>query len=128
MALRFWSYAFTLLLGIFTAGVGAVLLMTGATNYRLDMLPFWKGSAALYGLLAIGLIGIASAILAFLGKARGLLVVFTLAAFGLLVYGFFMNPVYRFPGAPEAKSVAWISVCALIAFLGSLMQFRKERA
>lgn len=128
MALRLWSCLFSLVLGIFAAGVSVVLLSTGATNYNLDMLPFWKGSTALYGLLFIGLVGIAAAVLAFLGKARILLVLFTLAALTLLVYGFFVNPLYRFPGAAEAKNLAWVSLGGLVAFLGSLAQFRKQRA
>jgi hypothetical protein len=128
MLLRFWSYLFAFVLGLFAAGVSAVLLISGSSNFRLDMLPFWKGESALYGLFAIGLLGAVSAILAILGKARALLVLFCAVAFALLVYGFYVSPVYRFQGAAEAKSILWVALGALVAVFGSLMQFRKERA
>lgn len=127
MLLRFWSYLFAFVLGLFAAGISAVLLISGSSNFRLDMLPFWKGESALYWLLAIGLLGAVSAVLAILGKARALLVLFCVIAFALLVYGYYVSPSYRFQGAAEAKSITWIALGALVAVFGSLMQFRKER-
>ncbi|MEJ5369554.1 MAG: hypothetical protein WHT08_14640 [Bryobacteraceae bacterium] len=123
MLLRFYSYLFSLVFGLFVAGISAVLLISGARNYRFDMVPWIKGENVLYFLLAVGLIGALSAILAFLGKWKPLLVAFTFAAFALLVYGFFVSPVYRFYSADQAKAVAWLSFAALGAFFGSLMQY-----
>lgn len=105
-------------------GVSVVLLLSGAQNYKFDMLPFWKGESALYWLLALGLVGIAAATLAFLGKLKPLIVLFTLTAFALLLYGYFLSPVYRFGGAAEAKSTLWIVLAALGAFLASLMHLK----
>ncbi len=123
MLLRFYSYLFSLVFGLFVAGISAVLLISGARNYRFDMVPWIKGENVLYFLLAVGLIGALSAILAFLGKWKPLLVAFTFDAFALLVYGFFVSPVYRFYSADQAKAVAWLSFAALGAFFGSLMQY-----
>lgn len=131
MLLRFFSYLFSLLLGLFLSGVSLVLLLGGTSNYKFDMLPWFKGPSVLYVVLAMGVIGIASAVLAALGKVKPLLVAFTLASFVLLVYGFFISPIYRFyGGSTQAKSVLWISVAALGAFLGALMQYypRRKRA
>ncbi len=123
MLLRFFSYLFSLLLGLFLSGVSLVLMIGGTSNYKFDMLPWFKGSAALYALLVLGILGIASAVLAVLGKLKPLLVVFTLVSFILFVYGFFISPVFRFYGEDQAKTIAWISFAALGAFAGSLMQY-----
>lgn len=125
--LRYFSIAFSLVFGLFMTGVSSVLLLSGGTNFRFEMLPFWKGNAALYWLLGLGLFGIISAVLAFLKKVKPLLVLFTLALAGLLLYGFFFNVGYRFSGAAEAKSLAWLAFGAVGAFFGSLMQFEKAR-
>lgn len=127
MVLRFYSCLFALVLGLFMTGVSLVLLLSGAQNYKFDMLPFWKGESALYWLLALGLVGIAAAAFAFLGKLKPLIVLFTLAAFALLLYGYFISPVYRFGGEAEAKSTLWIVLAALGAFLASLMHLRNPR-
>jgi hypothetical protein len=123
MLLRFYSYLFSLVFGLFVAGIAVVLLITGAKNYRFDMVPWVKGETVLYVLLGVGLVGALSAVLALLGKWKPLLVVFTFASFALLVYGFFVSPVYRFYSADQAKSVAWLSFAALGAFFGALMQY-----
>jgi hypothetical protein len=127
MVLRFYSCLFALILGIFMTGVSLILLISGSVNFKFDMLPFWKGNSALYGLLALGLVGIAAALLGFLRKVKPLLVVYTLLLLALLVYGYFLSPVYRFSGDAEAKNIVYIAVAALCAFLGSLMQFKEPR-
>ena len=123
MLLRFFSYLFSLLFGLFLAGIAAVLLISGAKNYRFDMVPWVKGDSVLYLLLAAGLTGALAAVLALLGKWKPLLVAFTFASFALLVYGFFVSPIYRFYSADQAKAVAWLAFAALGAFFGSLMQY-----
>jgi len=75
----------------------------------------------------LGVLGIAAAVLAFLGKLKPLIVLYTLAAFALLTYGYFISPVYRFGGEAEAKSALWIVLAALCAFLASLMHLRRPK-
>ena len=127
IVLRYYSIAFSVILSLFMTGVATVLLLSGSSNYKFEMLPFWKGPSALYGLLVLGLFGVAASILALLKKAQPLLVVFTLALAGVIIYGFFMSPVYRFRGEAEAKSILWLAVGAAIAFLCSFAQFSKPR-
>jgi uncharacterized PurR-regulated membrane protein YhhQ (DUF165 family) len=105
-------------------GVSLVLLLSGAQNFKFDMLPFWKGESALYGLLALGVLGVAAAALALLGKLKPLIVLYTLGTFALLTYGYFVSPVYRFGGESEALSVLWLVLAALLAFLASLMHLK----
>lgn len=128
MALRIWSYVFALLLGLFCAGIGLVLLISGTPNYRLDMLPWFKGGAAIYALLLLGLLGVASALLAYTGKAKPPLAFFCVTTLVLLAYGYFMSPIYRFQGAAEAWSAFHLLVGAAVATLGALMPLRKRRA
>jgi hypothetical protein len=127
LILKFWSYLFALILGIFLTGMALVFMITDATNVKFDALPFWKGDTLIYWLLGLGLTGILAVVLAVLKKFKALLVLFTLAAFCLMVYGFFISPVYRFYGADPAKGAAWLAFGALGAFFGSLFQFEKPR-
>lgn len=128
MALKFYSILFSLVVGVFLAGLGLLSILTNAQNMKMDMLPFWKGETLWYGLLSLGLVGVLAAVLAVLKKAKILLVLFTLAGFGLVVYGYFLSPAYRFGGAAEAKGVLWFAFGMLGAFFGSLYQFEKRRA
>lgn len=127
MALRFWSYLFAFFLGLFCAGIGLVVLISGTPNYRFDMLPWFKDSAAVYALLVLGLLGLVSAVLACTGKAKPLLAVFCLLAFVLMAYGYFFSPYYRFSGSSEAWGALSLTFGALGACFGALMQFQKRR-
>lgn len=127
MVLRFYSCLFALLAGLFMTGISCVLLFTGAKNFKLDMLPYWKGETAVYGMLVLGLIGIAAALLGLVKKVKPLLLAYTVILFALMIYGFFLSPAYRFPGASEAKGVAWMSLAALLAVVGAFVQFREAR-
>lgn len=128
MALRLWSYVFALFLGLFCAGIGLVLLISGTPNYRLDMLPWFKGSASMYALLLLGLLGVAAALLAYTGKAKPLLAVFCVLAVILMAYGYFLSPVYRFGGASEAWGAFFLLLGAIGACFGALMPLRNRRA
>jgi hypothetical protein len=125
--LKNYSMLFSLIVGLFLLGLGGLSTLTGATNMKMDMLPFWKGETLWYGLLFLGLFGVLAAVLAALKKAKILLVLFTLCGFGLVVYGYFFSPVYRFSGASEAKGVAYFALGMLGAFFGSLYQYEKRR-
>lgn len=125
--LKYYSMLFSLIVGLFLLGLGALSVLTSARNLEMDMLPFWKGETLWYGLLSLGLLGVLAAVLAALKKAKILLVLFTLCGFCLVVYGYFISPVYRFAGASEAKGVAWFALGMLGAFFGSLYQYEKRR-
>jgi hypothetical protein len=128
LLLKYWSYLYSGLFGLFLAGMAAVLLISGSSNFRFTQIPFWQGAAALYGLLFIGLLGVAGALLGLLKGLRPLLLVWTLVIFCLLVYGYFISPKHYFTlGVTEAKGAAWLSFGALGAFFGALMQYRNSK-
>ena len=123
--LKYFSVLFHCLLGLFLTGMALVFLISGSQNISLKMLPMWKGPSLPYWVLGLGLLGLISALLALIGKARALLVLWSLIALGLFVYGFFIGP-YIFSGAAEAKGIAWLTFGALGAFFGSLMQYYRD--
>lgn len=128
LALRFWSYLFALFMGLFCAGIGFILLISDTPNYRLDMLPWFTDSASIWALLLLGLFGVVSAVLAIMGRAKPLLAVFCLLALVLMAYGYFLSPRYRFDGSSEAWGAFYLTLGALGAVFGALMQFQKKRA
>jgi hypothetical protein len=124
LVLRYFSCLYALMLGVFLAGMSLVLLISGSTNFKFDMLPFLKGDGLLYTLLGLGVVSVAAAALALFGKLRALLVIATATLVSLLIYGFFINKGYRFPGKAEALNVAYVTLAGVVAFVGSLAQFR----
>ncbi len=126
--LRFWSYLFAFAVGLLAFGVGFVLLISGSSNFRLEMLPWFEGSSALWALLLLGLFGLISAVLAFKGRAKPLLAVFCTLALVLMAYGYFLNPIYRFDGSSDAWGTLAATFGALGATFGALMALRKQRA
>lgn len=127
-ALKWFAILFSFIVGLFLLGLGLLSIVTNATNMKMEMFPFWKGDTLWYGLVSLGLLGVLSAVLAVLKKGPALLVLFTLLAFALTVYGYFISPAYRFTGGPdEAKGVLWFAFGLLGAFFGSLYQFAPKR-
>jgi hypothetical protein len=127
LLLRFWSCAFSILIGLFLTALALLIVVTNIQNLDMSMLPWWKGGILTAGLAILGLTGILAGGLALLNRLKPLQVIYTLAAFVLIVYGFFINMAFRFSGRPGAISAAWLALGALLAFLGSLTLFGKPR-
>ncbi|MGO9241573.1 MAG: hypothetical protein ACLQBJ_12250 [Bryobacteraceae bacterium] len=127
LLLRLWSCAFSILLGLFLTALALLIVATNIQNLDMSMLPWWKGGVLTAWLALLGLAGILAGGLALFNKYKPLLVIFTLAAFVLIVYGFFINMAFRFSGKQGAINAAWFALGALIAFLGSLTQFGRPR-
>lgn len=127
MLLRYYSSVFAIVFGLFLAGISSVLLISGATNFKFEMIPYWKGDPVLYWLLGIGLFGVIAGVLGLRRQVRALLLLFCLLVCCLFVYGFYISPIYRFQGAPEAKNSLWLLLAALVALAGSFCQFEKPK-
>jgi len=127
LILLYFSCIFHFLLSALVFGIGAVGLLTSASNLKMRMLPWIQGENQLVWLVVLGLAGMISAALAALGKLRILLVLWSLIALVAMVYGYFIAP-YTFTGAAEAKGAAWLSFGALGAFFGALMGIASPRA
>ncbi len=123
--LRIFGYLFHLMLSGFLLGISSLAALGGQHNLRLEMLP-WVGEDLTWWLIALGLFGLLSVILAVFGKLRILFTVWSAAALVLIVRGYFFSP-YTFSGPEEFKFAGLLALGALLAFLGSLTQFRRAK-
>jgi hypothetical protein len=123
--LRVFSYLFHLMLSGFLLGIASLAAISGQHNLRLEMLP-WTGRDLTWWLMALGLFGLLTVILAVFGKLRILFTVWCATAFVLMVRGYFFSP-YTFSGPEEFQFAGLLTLGALVALLGSLAQFRKAK-
>ena len=121
--MRYFAYIYHLLLALLVLGVSLVALISGFTNLHVGRLPFPEASLPVW-LLIFSLVGIVLVGLAYLGKLRAVFLVYALVVLVLLVYGYFLSH-YIFTGPSEAARAGWITLGALIALFGALLQFRK---
>jgi hypothetical protein len=122
---RIFSYLFHLMLSGFLLGIASLAALGGQHNLRLDMLP-WTGADLTWWLMASSLFGLLSVILAIFGKFRLLFTVWSAVALFLMARGYFFSP-YTFSGPEEFQFAGLLTLGALLAFLGSLMQFRRRK-
>jgi len=120
-----FSYLFEGLLALFLAAIAGVALVSGS-SLHLDMLP-WTGSTLNFVLLLGGLLGLALALLAILGKLRPLFFVWTLAVLVFMIRGYIFNG-YHFDPA-TAKTAGYLMLGGLLGLVGGWMQMfgRSER-
>ncbi len=123
--LRFYSYLYHLLLALFLFGLSLVAILSSSHTLNLGMLP-WKGSELTYWLLGAGLLGVLSILLALAGKVRFLFLLYALAAFGMMLRGYFAG-AYAFSGKDEFRMAICLTAGALLAIFGAWSQFRKKR-
>lgn len=111
--LRFFSYLFHLLLGLFLLAVALLALGTRPHALHLDMLP-WTGETLAYIVLIGAIFGLVSLVLALMGTLRALFFLWALAVAVLLLRGYFFSG-YRFsPGGVrtglELLAAAWLAL------------------
>lgn len=123
--LRIFSYLFHLMLSGFLLGISSLAAMSGQHNLRLDMLP-WTGEDLTWWLMVLSLFGLLSVVLAVFGKLRILFATWATVALVLIVRGYFFSP-YTFSGPEEFKFAGLLTLGALLAFIGSLTQFRRAK-
>lgn len=122
--IRIYSLLFHLLIALFLIGLGIVGSTTSGAELQLGMTP-WSGGSLVTALLAMGLGGLVIVALAFKGVLRFLFMIWSLVILYLLVNGYFLNTTYRFSGEDEFRFAIYLSVGALLAFLGSILLFRQ---
>ena len=125
--LRLWSCVFAIGTGIFLTLLALLIIGANIKNLDMSMLPWWKGSTLTIWLVFLGLLGISAGALALAKRVKLLLTLYTLAAFAIIVYGFFINMGHSFYGKAGFHNAGHFALAALIAFLGSLTQFGKPR-
>lgn len=111
--LRWYSYLFHAILGLFLLAVAVLALATGPHVLQLGMLP-GSGLTLACILLFGSLLGLASAVLAFTGRLRLLFFSWSLVVAVVLLKGY-MFGAYRFtPGKAgmgiELLAAAWLAL------------------
>ena len=124
--LRFYAYLFELALCLFLLALWIIVITSGQDNLKLGILP-WEGAALTRAILITGAVGVVCCALALTGLLRWLFPLWTLFVFVMMFRGFFLSS-YSFAGAEQFKFGVWLTVGALLAFLGSLSLFSRRRS
>ena len=123
LLLRIYSYLFELGLALFLIGLAIVAWASGPNNLALGMLP-WEGAAQGWIILILGIVGMASVLLAG-SRLRWIFPLWSLFALIMMVRGFFLSS-YSFGSANEFQLAVGLTAGALMAFLGSLGVLRRK--
>ena len=111
--LRFFSYLFHFVLGVFLLGIAGLALASGPQVLHLEMLP-WTGAALAFILLCGSLLGLLSLALAVSGKMKLPFFFWSLVVVVVLLRGYFFSG-YRFsPGRVqtglELLAASWLAL------------------
>ena len=124
VVMRFYSYLYTLFISVFLTGLGVVAYLSGLHNWKVDTF-IWTGEDLSKAMVAVGIVGVASVVLAVLNVFRLLLPLVALALFGLTVYGYFWQG-YKFADAEAFQGTVAFAVGAFGSFACSLMEFKRR--
>jgi hypothetical protein len=118
---RAFAYLYVVMISLAALGLAGLALSSGA-HLRLPMF-YAEGAHLTYWLVAAGIVGLATVLLAAIGVTRWPLSLLALATFVVLFRGYFLSS-YVFSGASGFWSAVWFTGGALAAFLCSLVPRR----
>lgn len=122
--LRLFTYLFHLALGCFLLGVSGLALGSGPHVLNLELLP-WSGATLAVVLLLGALVGLTSVVLAITGKARLLLLAWSLLVAVVLLKSYVFSG-YRFaPGGASAQIALELLVASWLAVVGAWFVLRR---
>jgi hypothetical protein len=119
--MRYFSYLFHGLLAVFLIAVSSFALATGAGRLRLEVLP-WTGATLTFTVFFGAIFGIASIILAVLGKLRPLFFVWSAVVAALMIKGFIFSGYYFARG--QLSTAILLILAALLSVVGAWFQMR----
>jgi hypothetical protein len=122
--LRFYSYAFQLLISLILLAVGLVATLSDNTGFEIDLLP-WSGKELRVSLLILGAFGLLATFLAFRGKLRFLFLMWTLGTVYLLGRGIFLSG-HQFDGENDFKWALFLLAGVLATVLGAWSRFKQR--
>ena len=125
--LRLYSYLYHFLLSLFLFLVSVVVIIGGRNDLHLPMLP-WEGASLTYWVFGLSLIGLIVTVLAVTGLFRYLFPLWCLFVVIMMTRGFFLSSFYYTGGADEFGWVLALYIGGLLAFVISLMLFRRRRS
>ena len=121
--LRLFAHLFELALSLFLIGLGIVAWASGS-NILIFGEHAWQGVSLMRAILILGIVGLASVLLAG-SRVRWIFPLWCLLVLVLMIRGFFLSN-YSFTDANQFKFAVWLSMGALIAFMGSLGVLRRR--
>ena len=121
--LRLFAYLFELVLSLFLIGLGIVAWASGS-NTLIFGDHYWQGVSLTRSILIAGIMGLASVLLAG-SRVRWIFPLWCLLVLVLMIRGFFLSS-YSFTDANQFQFALWLSMGALIAFVGSLGVLRRR--
>jgi hypothetical protein len=126
--LRTFGYLFSGALCLGMVALSLVVLLSGSNNFTLDMIPWWTGPELAKWMLCAGIVGLLIIALSLRGRMSGLMVLWTLAVFGTLVYGFYLSN-YKYDDWDHFRTSLNITAGALVALVASVTGlFARRRA
>lgn len=117
--LRLFGYLFSGALCLASIGLALVVLMSDSNNFTLEMIPWWTGRELAKWLLAAGLAGAVITVLAIGGRLPVLMVLWTAAVLGTLVYGFYISG-YKYDDWDHFRTSLNLTGAALASFAGAI--------
>lgn len=117
------AYLYVVLISLAALGLAWVALSSGA-HLRLPMF-YAEGPRLTYWLVAAGIVGLATVLVAVIGVARWPVSLWALVAFVVLFRGYFLSS-YVFSGASGFWNAVWFTGGALAAFVCSLVPRRRK--
>jgi hypothetical protein len=125
--LRVFCYLFHTILSLALLALGEVAVLSGAQHLKVQTLP-WEGTQLNHWLLGLGLVGLASVLLALTDRLHVLLPLWSIYVLGLLVKGVFLTPAVTFDGQSDFHNWLWLLGGAVLAVLGSLTLLGRRHA
>ena len=121
--LRFFSYLYHLVFGLFLVLLSLVILLSGKVTLNLETL-LWKTKSLPICILGTAVIGLVSLVLAWMGRLKWVFLLYTLTVLGILFRGFFLTPFELGP-----TGFWWaigLTLGALLAVCGAWSQWRRK--
>ena len=121
---RIYAYLYEIAISLFLIALALVAISTDVRQLRLPMLP-WEGSMLARALLILGILGVASVLLAVTGRFRPALPVWALVVLVLMFRGWFASS-YTFSSASAFYGALWVTIGALLALICSVFVLLKR--
>lgn len=122
--LRGYSYLYHLAISFALLGLALIACASGNFNLKQELLP-WTGMELFYWMAGLGLVGLLSVVLCFMGKLRVLFLIWAVAVVIGLTRGFLFSGM-RFENVDSFRNSLLFLAAGLIALLGAWSAFRKR--
>ncbi len=124
--LRLFEYLFSGGLCFGLIGLGGVVLLSGSNNFTLEMIPWWTGRVLAEYLLVAGIAGLVITAFAVRGRFKFLMLLWTAAVVGTMIYGFFLSS-YQYEDWEHFRTALQMTGAAFTAFLGAVTALFAKR-